>query len=575
MLLTVWVWMCCLPANAEESPVIRAAIDRSLPYLQAHLSDVRGGHKTLVALALFKAGTPLETPALQGALKDIQDRCAGGQYQPMDGNASIYAAALDATFLVDTGGERYRPQVQVIANYLLRHQLSTGGWEYPDTPVRPGSVGDTSVTQYACLGLWAVERSGIKIDPGVWLRVLDWHVKSQNPDGGYAYLPSATANLAGSNSTLNMTVNGVASMHIAMLHLAPDLQPLKQNRVKQVEAPVVKKFGILEEVKLQEKPVERRAAIPQAAIEAVRKAYGFVVARYSPLNPEAGSFQGYYLYSLERMAALANVSLLGERDWYQSSSAELLKRQQADGSVQLGQGASVRDTAFAVLFLVRATAKVLQRSTVEPGFGEGLLAGGRGLPDDLVAVQLNGRTIRGQNQPVPPLDQLLAALQSTGEIPLDQVQEQLVEQIQIGDRRSLVGQVDLLKDLARHSNAEVRRSAIWAIGRTDRLDLGTLLINSLDDPDLGVMIEARNALCWLSRRPNGFGEAEDPLANLLPGTPEIQKNEVIAGWHRELILHWGRWYLDARPFAERGDEFEADLKRRITALKQETATAPR
>jgi len=550
--------------------MIRVAIDRSLPFLQSHLSDVRGGHKTLIALALFKAGIPLEAPALQGALKEIQDRCEGGQYHPIDGNASIYAAALDATFLVDTGGERYRPQVQVIANYLLRHQLSTGGWEYPETPVRPGSVGDTSVTQYACLGLWAVERSGIKIDPQVWLRVLDWHVKSQNPDGGYAYLPSATANIAGSGSTLNMTVNGVASMHIAMLHLAPELQPLKQNRVRQEEAPVVKKFGILDEVKLQEKPVVQRATVPQAAIEAVRKAYGFVVARYSPLNPEAGSFQGYYLYSLERMSALANVSKLGDHDWYQVSSAELLKRQQADGSLQLGQGSSARDTAFAVLFLVRATAKVLKRPTAESGFGEGLLAGGRGLPDDLRAVQFDRGAIRGKDQPVPPLDQLLAALQSTGEIPIDQVQEQLVEQIQIGDRQSLVGQIDLLKDLARHSNAEVRRSAIWAIGRTDRLELGTILIHALDDPDLGVMIEARNAFCWLSRRPNGFGEAEDPLSNLPPGAPEIQKNDTIADWHHELILNWGKWYLDARPFAERGDAFEADLKRKMATLKQKT-----
>ncbi|WP_437225822.1 hypothetical protein SH661x_004254 [Planctomicrobium sp. SH661] len=571
LLVLLWLSVNCHPARAADSPEVAAAIERGLQYLQKQISATpAGGHRSLVALALIKGGVSAESVEIQTALKEVLNRCTPEGYSNRDGIAGIYAAGVDATLLVELDSVKYQPQLQAIGNYLQTQQSETGGWDYPGG-ARSGTAGDTSVTQYACLGLWAVERAGVKVDPQVWVRVLNWHTRYQSLDGGFGYTPSLTPGGSSTTSSVNMSVNAVGSLHIAMLHLSPDFQPLRQSRAKKEVPSTAKKFGVLEEVKIEERKVERAPAIPEDSIQAVRKAFSYVVNRYTPLNDETTEFKGYFLYSLERMAALADVHQLGERDWYQESSTALLTRQQPDGSWNFGADRSGRDTAFSVLFLTRSTAKVMNRVPAEQGYGDGTLAGGRGLPDDLMEARYDGRSLKGKEQQAPPLDKLLAALQTTGEINLDEVQNQLVTQVQLGDRRALIGEVQQLRKLATHSSPEVRRTAMWGIGRSERLDLGTILIQALNDPDLGVIIEARNGLCWLSRKPNGFGEVEDPLAQLPADATEQQKTDSIAGWHRSLILNWGRWYLEARPFADRGDAFEADLRRQMRELQQDPA----
>ena len=61
---------------------------------------------------------------------------------------------------------------------------------------------------------------------------------------------------------------------------------------------------------------------------------------------------------------------------------------------------------------------------------------------------------------------------------------------------------------------EVRRTAYWAIGQTADMDLARVLVVGLRDPDVGVVIEARNALCALARLPRGQGEPHSPGEDL-------------------------------------------------------------
>ena len=428
------------------------------------------------------------------------------------------------------------------------------------------------MTQYACLGLWAAARAGVEVDPKIWEDVLKWHVKYQQDNGGFQYCPGLSQGDMKDKTTLNNTANAVGSMHIAMLHLKPDFLPLEQElrERREVAAPEdLPKFGILEAVELDPEDMVKPtvAKIPSAAVSTVRRAFGYVGSRFVAENRETGS-RGYYYYSIERMAALANVEKVGNRNWFETCSDFLIKNQKADGSWDVSEytGTGV-DTAFAVLFLTRSTGRLLRRVTPENAYGDGLLAGGRGLPDDLSQVDFNGRKVLLKEKPTEPLDILLSSLSTTGNLDNLDLQEKIVEQVQIGNREELIGKVDQLVKLVDHEDATIRQTVVWALGRTGDMSLAQLLINRLSDADLGVMIEARKALCWLSRKPTGFGFAEDPTAELpATATPE-QKAAVIAQWHKNVVLTWGNWYLENRPFEDRGDAFEAQLRKRMENLR--------
>jgi DNA-binding response OmpR family regulator len=55
----------------------------------------------------------------------------------------------------------YVAELTAIAAYIEGMQLPNGGWDYP-AGTRGGTTGDTSVVQYALLGLWAATRSGVQ-----------------------------------------------------------------------------------------------------------------------------------------------------------------------------------------------------------------------------------------------------------------------------------------------------------------------------------------------------------------------------------------------------------------------------
>ena len=71
---------------------------------------------------------------------------------------------------------------------------------------------------------------------------------------------------------------------------------------------------------------------------------------------------------------------------------------------------------------------------------------------------------------------------------------------------------------------------LWALGRCGTVHDALLIVKSLDDPDINVVVEANNALCWLSRRPNGFGRSIDPLASLPENANEQQRRDTMQVW---------------------------------------------
>jgi hypothetical protein len=573
--LFAWGCVCmALPAAAADKAAVQQGINRGAANLRSRLADFKGADKTLAYLALFKAGEAPDGPIMREAVAHIMESFQGGAYK--ERAEHIYEAAIEITLLADLDAEKYLPQIQLIADYLIGQQKPYGTWTYPSSKGDGSPNGDMSITHYACLGLWAAERAGAKVDPQVWQRALEKIGSSSNPDGGFSYWPGTNIGEGDGQSMMNMTVNSVGTILIGIMNLEPKRMPkFDGSSIVQVagakpkvEAQPKKPEGALEAVNLddaeEKAKLVTKGRVPDRAFGAMQGAYRWIIPRFDTVNKNSGS-KAYYYYSLERMASLANIQKIGDRDWFNECADYLLAEQKADGSwamsTQFGSG---NDTSFCVLFLTRSTAKVIKRRTEEPPVGGGLLSGGRGLPDDLKEVDANGNVKKKKEK--TSLDDLLASLADPDKLDLEDTQTELVQQIQLGDKKELIGKTDKLLALAQHPNPDIRRTAIWAIGRTGDLSLARFAILGLDDPDRGVMTESHLALCWTARKPRAFQLALDPLAELPADASEDQKSAAVETWRRQALRLWGEWYLRNRPYEDRGDEFETNLRNRLLQL---------
>ena len=99
----------------------------------------------------------------------------------------------------------------MLATYLLGRQNANGSWDYNGRP-----HGDTSISQYAILGLWEAENAGIDIPPSAWDRAAGWFLSVQDSAGGWNYHRDEPARYT---DTVAMTAAGVGSLLICQRQL--------------------------------------------------------------------------------------------------------------------------------------------------------------------------------------------------------------------------------------------------------------------------------------------------------------------------------------------------------------------
>ncbi len=545
-------------ASADDRQ-IQHAIDHGVDYLRKTAVSQVAGFNSLVALAMLKAGEPPDAPSVAQIVDLILKKIDQDNYNP--GGHHYYTAGVDLMVLEAVDPEQYRPQMEAVTRYIIRGQFSHGCWYYP-TGVT--DQGDTSISQYAMLGLWTSSRVGIDVPLDVWSRAAAWHVRTQRPDGGFSYHPDAGK---GGSSRHTMTVAGTGSLHIAKMHLyAEKSLPRQQRQQKQKTSDRPNKFRFLEPIDLdtpedsrKPKPSRRpsvaKAKIPLAPIDkAIFGGLGWLAKNWSIEGGElirGRSHVNYFLYGLERAAALADVELIGDHNWYSEGAAHLLQTQAENGSWSSSSGPAA-GTSFGLLFLTRATAKLLNRPIRSIGVGSGLLAGGRGLPDNLLQIQVTGGKVKTRKS-LGLFDELLAELENPQSLKIESTQQAILEKVQLGNRKALIGQKMRLVRLVKDPRPEVRRIALWALSRSDDLRLAPLMIAALDDPNLDVMVEARNALCTLSRRPRGFGKPDHPLHGLPEDATESQQKAARKSWRSQVVAKWQEWYLTVRAYDERDD----------------------
>lgn len=571
----LWSALAPLPAIAQQpapkvtEEQIQTAIKRAVDYLRGDVQRLDGGESALVTMALLKSGQSPDTPAIQAGIGRIRAHVANGVYKA--GTNHIYEAGVSLMALANADAKTYKPEIEAIANYIITMQHPGGEWDYPTSP---DGGGDTSITQYAILGLWEAVRSDVVVPKKVWDKAASWHVTRQAKNGSFAYHPPAPSPdgvTLNSNGTHTMTVAGTASLLVTRLHLYPGASDPDEGRsAAKKRGAGGKKFGLLEPVSAQPeepnedspagvpKPVADPGYRPTTRLSAIDKAIAkgrdwlsdnFSIAPSTKNSAQGNGFQPtvswdlYYLYGIERLTALAGIKEINGIDWYAAGAAHLVATQNA--GTWRDQSGSAPSTAFGVMFLGKATEKMLGRKPVvqKPRFGGGLLIGGRGLPENLSTLQVDQGAVRVRKLK-GPVDELLAELENAQSRQVESAQAALVETIATEDPEALIGQAARLLKLARDKRVEVRRTVFWALGRTNDLRVVPTLIAGLNDADGGCAVEARNALRFISKRIDVHEPPDEPTA--------AQTASAIS--------YWKKWYLSVRPYDERDDLGESPPK---------------
>ena len=113
--------------------------------------------------------------------------------------------------LANVDPESSRAELGMVAQFLVSRQKPNGSWDYPHR-----TAGDTSISQYAVLGLWEAENAGATVPGEVWDRAARWFLSTQAPAGSWNYHRDEPGQWP---ENVSMTAAGVGSLLICQRQL--------------------------------------------------------------------------------------------------------------------------------------------------------------------------------------------------------------------------------------------------------------------------------------------------------------------------------------------------------------------
>ncbi|HVE43159.1 MAG TPA: hypothetical protein VNM14_25005 [Planctomycetota bacterium] len=342
------------------------AVAKGIAYLQTTIDTLKSTERygihlqsdELVLWTMLHAGVSDQDPDLQKLLKRMLDRKL----------EATYCVSLQALCLEELDRVKYQGRIARCAQFLLDNQCKNGQWGYgspspfvddiptgggrkdvasaggkarvdvsrtttdrqkpkvvrhiPVTKRRDGpDAGDNSNSQYAALGLRACHDAGIVLPKESIALASKWWRDAQEKatPGGWGYggggagYGSMTAGAIGSLTIYHFILNEPWKADPEVLN---GLQWLAKN------------------FSMSEHPAH-------------------------PISPNDKTWDTmkyfYYLYALERAGMLYETEKIGDQEWYPEGVKVLLESQDAAGF----WGGGVDDTCFAILFLRRATRKLI------------------------------------------------------------------------------------------------------------------------------------------------------------------------------------------------------------------------
>ncbi len=276
------------------------------------------GTTALAVYALRKSGLRADHPALVAATDHLLAR-------PFDKTYSVAALVLAFHALgphAHAASEREARLLEAADWLVANRDPRTGLWAYPT------GEADLSNTQFAALALQAAAEHGHETASSLWADVVDGTLRHQRDDGGFFYRGNYWPEPSGT-----MTTAGLTTLHVARGFLdAAEREPGRSREAREA--------------------MERGWAWLDARFTATGGPMGHagVLADRFPAYGRSDHHHHYFLYGVERVAALAGREEIGGQAWYPAVADELLAQEDPDG----GWG-TLESTAMVLLVLKRAT----------------------------------------------------------------------------------------------------------------------------------------------------------------------------------------------------------------------------
>ena len=494
-------------------------VDKAVAYLTAHPASRYGEH-ALAGLAILKSGAAPDHPAVKLALEAVQTA-------NFDSTA-VYPIAVALLFLMELNPAEHRPLIDKLHQQLLAMQKGHGAWGYGQS-----NVGDTSMHQYGMLSLWELAQRGIVTPDDHWERATNWLLRTQDPSGGFGYqaVDPGHYNLVPQTAVRNsLSAAGLGSLYIALDHFGGDAATVE------AKAP---DDGLPDALKPVDDPAKKARVRPPSAIDQDLLKAAFArgnswTEKYYTMTPT--QYAHYYMYAFERYQSFKDLAETGaiklETSWYDDGVRQLSITQFREGCWE-GSNGRLPDTSFAVLFLVRSSAKSIEEHKKLEALDGGILTGGSGLPANLKDIELTKGRITAKKLG-GPADEMLAAMADPDDPKHAAALEALNAFSLEKDAATLTQHAAKLRELAANESPEARAAALKALARTRDLDHVPTLIYALQDDDWSVVYAAHHGLRFVSRRFSG-DRVEAP---------------TTAAQRLSAIKMWKSWFLAIRPSAE-------------------------
>jgi hypothetical protein len=275
------------------------------------------GLTAIATFALLASGEDPQDPRIRAAVDFLKKHETHG----------IYALGLRCQVWNMIPQDESLKQVMLRDRDLLLQGMSAKepsigfyGYDVKD----PGSNCDHSSSQFAVLGMWALQQAGVEVPTKYWQIVDSGWRREQLADASWAYhFPVAAEDASTNAGTVSMTSAGVATLFITQDYTA-------------------------------------MAARCQGNINdpSIDKGMAWIGDHLKDL-PEGRRY--YTLFGVSRVGLASGFKYIGNVDWFKFGAQLIVDDQAPDGSWQMGgeNPGNIPNTSFAMLFLSRGRAPVM------------------------------------------------------------------------------------------------------------------------------------------------------------------------------------------------------------------------